>query len=513
LDMGGYNLSCAWPSNILAAFSQLDTLNLGSNTNLTGNMSAVFTSVANITSLQFLDLSGDTAITGSLENGTASEAVCKAVKADLASINLNGVGLQGAIPACLYSSGSRVIELDLGGNKLTGSISDTVPAGSPLQLLHLQDNQLTGGLPASLGNATYLVDLNVTGNQLSGTIPAGIGSIVPLQSFQAAMNNLSGPVPDSFGTSRNLETFDVKMNHLTALPAAWTNASHDAVNSSYSNIRASFNNISGPFPAGLVNAQQLSYLVLNVNNMTGPLPTNDSMFISMRAINISHNAFTGTIPQQFNQTAIFSALPLFLVTGQPLLQVFDLSYNRLSGSLPTFLESQNVPAWTVGGIYLQGNNLTVDCNNASFNYLTSICPDGNQTTKGTQVALAPLAMTPRPPTTTTGTSTSAAPTTTSSGKGLSSGAIAGIVVGVLVALAVAAAVAFLMVRRRRRDPMMPRTHDSSTFAMPNFGDGEFGRKSSLRKGLNTMQSGGSGFERFDDEPQGTVELSQNGHKP
>jgi len=61
---------------------------------------------------------------------------------------------------------------------------------------------------------------------------------------------------------------------------------------------------------------------------------------------------------------------------------------------------------------LQGNNLTVDCNNASFNYLTSICPDGNQTTKGTQVALAPLAMTPRPPTTTTGTSTSAAPTTT-----------------------------------------------------------------------------------------------------
>jgi len=45
-----------------------------------GNMSAVFTSVANITSLQFLDLSGDTAITGSLENGTASEAVCKAVK-------------------------------------------------------------------------------------------------------------------------------------------------------------------------------------------------------------------------------------------------------------------------------------------------------------------------------------------------------------------------------------------------------------------------------------------------
>jgi len=42
LDMGGYNLSCAWPSNILAAFSQLDTLNLGSNTNLTVSQGLLF---------------------------------------------------------------------------------------------------------------------------------------------------------------------------------------------------------------------------------------------------------------------------------------------------------------------------------------------------------------------------------------------------------------------------------------------------------------------------------------
>jgi hypothetical protein len=95
---------------------------------------------------------------------------------------------------------------------------------------------------------------------------------------------------------------------------------------------------------------------------------------------------------------------------------------------------------------------------------------------------------------------------------LSSGAIAGIVVGVLVALALAGVLAFLAIRRRRKDPMMPRTYDNGTFSMPNFGDGEFGRKSSLRKGLNTMQSSTSGFERFDDEPQGAVELAQNGNR-
>ena len=37
------------------------------------------------------------------------------------------------------------------------------------------------------------------------------------------------------------------------------------------------------------------------------------------------------------------------------------------------------------------------------------------------------------------------------------------------------------------------------------------RKSSLKKGLTSLSSGHSGFERFNDE-QGIVELSQNGSR-
>ena len=35
MDMGGWNLTCEWPSDLLSAFSQLDTLNVESNPGLT----------------------------------------------------------------------------------------------------------------------------------------------------------------------------------------------------------------------------------------------------------------------------------------------------------------------------------------------------------------------------------------------------------------------------------------------------------------------------------------------
>ena len=77
------------------------------------------------------------------------------------------------------------------------------------------------------------------------------------------------------------------------------------------------------------------------------------MFPGLRAINMSTNALTGTIPPQFNQTGIFSGSPIFLLSGRPLQQIFDLSFNKLTGSLPDFLSSQSVPPWTAGGIYLE----------------------------------------------------------------------------------------------------------------------------------------------------------------
>lgn len=82
--------------------------------------------------------------------------------------------------------------LHAGYNNLTGSIADTVPAGSNLQVFHVQNNSLTGKMPASLSNANYLSDLNTSCNMMTGTLPASVGYIRTLSSFVIAVNNHTG---------------------------------------------------------------------------------------------------------------------------------------------------------------------------------------------------------------------------------------------------------------------------------------------------------------------------------
>ena len=93
---------------------------------------------------------------------------------------------------------------------------------------------------------------------------------------------------------------------------------------------------------------------------SGPLPSNDSgvpanstnFFPSLRAMNISHNAFTGTLPTAFGQAGVFNQKPLQFADGEILMHVFDVSYNQLSGALPSFLDFTNVPEYVQRGIFI-----------------------------------------------------------------------------------------------------------------------------------------------------------------
>lgn len=79
------------------------------------------------------------------------------------------------------------------------------------------------------------------------------------------MHACSGSIPSALGTAPNLETLDVKSNRLSVLPDEWITGYPGVVNSSLVNVRTSFNNFTGAFPAALALAPELTFLVLNSN--------------------------------------------------------------------------------------------------------------------------------------------------------------------------------------------------------------------------------------------------------
>ncbi|KAK4834443.1 hypothetical protein QYF36_022777 [Acer negundo] len=87
-------------------------------------------------------------------------------------IHLSSKNLKGDIPLDLTKL-SKLVELWLDGNSLTGSIPD-FSICPDLKIIHLENNRLTGELPSSLSNLPNLRELHVQNNRLSGTVPSGL---------------------------------------------------------------------------------------------------------------------------------------------------------------------------------------------------------------------------------------------------------------------------------------------------------------------------------------------------
>lgn len=59
----------------------------------------------------------------------------------------------------------------------------------------------------------------------------------------------------------------MKGNRMSVLPDEWVTGYPSVINSSLVNVRISFNNFTGPFPAALASAPQLTFLVINNNTL------------------------------------------------------------------------------------------------------------------------------------------------------------------------------------------------------------------------------------------------------
>ncbi|KAL4291627.1 hypothetical protein GQ457_14G007940 [Hibiscus cannabinus] len=277
-----------------------------------------------------------------------------------------------------------------------------------LTFLKIDRNFFSGPLPPFIGNMSKLELLSITFNDFSGPIPKELGNLKELRMLGLAVNNFSGTLPPELGKLVNLEQLDIEscglggdipltlanlenLQKVRASDNAFTGKIPDFVGNNWTKLtllRFEGNSFEGPIPSSLANLASLTSLrigdiyhgsssldfVGNLKNLTelilrnvlltGILPSYITELHSLERLDLSFNNLTGTIPSDMFMMS--SLKYLFLgnngLSGpipnrtREILITIDLSYNFLSGNLPSWVNS-------VLELNLVGNNFTLNSSN------------------------------------------------------------------------------------------------------------------------------------------------------
>ena len=228
---------------------------------------------------QFIDVLGDSFL---------------ATLPNLIQLDLSGNDLRGSIPGHIFN-GRMLQVLDLNSNKLIGGLPKFA-ASSPLEVLSLYSNQLTGAIPESISNAAQLKFLDVSRNQLEGdliTIASSISSLTNLEVLFLSNNLFSSSLPLDVATAnlsnlsklkelslRSIDSTGPIPSWITSMPKLqWLDLGHNAY--------------TGSVPSFLGELTDLNFVLLNSNNLTGTLDESLSSLTNLGEFRFVFSAFGG----------------------------------------------------------------------------------------------------------------------------------------------------------------------------------------------------------------------------
>ncbi|KAJ6937911.1 leucine-rich repeat receptor-like protein kinase [Populus alba x Populus x berolinensis] len=243
-----------------------------------GLMGELSGDISSLSELEFLDLSYNTGLSGTLP---ASIVNLKKLK----HLKLVGCSFYGPIPE-LIGSLQLLESLDLNSNGFTGQIPHSIGNLSKLILLDLSDNQLDGAIPVSSGTTPGLdmlvnaLHFHLGRNQFSGAIPNELfRSDMTLIHVLLHDNNLTGSIPSTLGLVHTLEA-----------------------------VRFEGNSLTGPVPSNLNNLTNVTTLILSNNKFTGPVPNLTGMAY-LCYLDLSNNIFDASdFPVSFSNLRALKTL-------------------------------------------------------------------------------------------------------------------------------------------------------------------------------------------------------------
>ncbi len=254
---------------------------------------------------------------------------------------------------------SRVTELDLRDNNLSGIISWELGSLDRLEVLDLSRNNLKSGIPKELGGLANLEALDLSHNALTRGIPPELGGLPELRALLLKGNGLTVTIPAELGNLAKLEALDLGDNSIRGgVPPELGNLSK------LRSLVLQRNGLNGNIPAGLGNLAALKVLDLSENGLNGPIPARLGRLAKLESLRLNNNELTGRVPQELGSLSSLRELDLaWNELTQPIpgtlgnlanLRTMDLSGNELTGSIPGgFGRLQNLEA-----LYLVSNNLS-----------------------------------------------------------------------------------------------------------------------------------------------------------
>ena len=335
LDLAGNHLTGQIPNSIFN-LENLEFLDLSTN-NFTAKVEFdEFVKLKKLTSLYLSDC-GVSLIIGETSDNTTLQKFknlgfggCNLSKFpdflanqdELKWLDLHTNNIHGQVPEWFWNVSKENLEvIDLSYNFLTslGQHPILLP-WTHLAILDLTSNKLQGSLPIpSFSTLQY----HVSNNSFTGKIPELICNMGSLQVLDLSMNNLSGSLPQclpNFGDS--LLILDLRRNTFEgSIPQTWTNGSKlMMINFSQNKFQGrlprslakclilkvldfSNNQFSDTFPSWLGNLPNLKILILRSNKFYGPIRTHKTKykFPSLQIFDLSYNSFTGSLPIKFFQ--------------------------------------------------------------------------------------------------------------------------------------------------------------------------------------------------------------------
>ncbi|OAY73047.1 putative inactive receptor kinase [Ananas comosus] len=257
----------------------------------------------------------------------------------VSSIALGNVGLVGNISFSALTKMSMLQNLSLSNNQLIGVLPPEMGLISSLELLDLSNNLFSGPIPAQLTKLVNLVYLNLSSNSFSGVLPPGFQNFRKLKYLDLQGNNFSGKVDEVFAELQGLVDIDFSRNQFSGSLKSISDDS--AITSSLRYLNVSHNGLSGElFLKGSVPLfDSLEVFDVSFNQLSGNVPS-FNFIVSLRILRLRENQFSGSLPEA-----------LFRETSMVLTEL-DLSCNQLTGPI------KRVTSITLKSLNLSFNNLS-----------------------------------------------------------------------------------------------------------------------------------------------------------